>query len=97
MTNENIMRLLAALGGVVALIEAIMVIGEKNLDNTKIISLIIAITLAVLALVTVLTPEKHVPYKWMIFVVLGIVMIAYSSLTGGILVLVAGFVGYTER
>ena len=44
-----------------------------------------------------MVPEKYIPIKWMVYVVLGITMIAYSSLVGGILVLVAGFVGYTER
>ena len=39
----------------------------------------------------------HIPIKWMVYVVLGITMITYSSLVGGVLVLVAGFVGYTER
>jgi hypothetical protein len=35
--------------------------------------------------------------NWLLFVGLGIVIIIFSSLAGGILILVAGFIGYTER
>ena len=97
MRNESIMKLLAAIGGAIALIEAIVGFEEKRLDNSKIISIIIAIILAAIVLLIMIAPEKHIPIKWMVYVVLGITMIAYSSLVGGILVLVAGFVGYTER
>jgi len=97
MKNENLMKLLAAIGGAVALLEAIIGIGDKRLDISKIIPIVIAIILAVIVLLTIISPEKYIPLKWMVYVILGIVMIIFGSLTGGILVLVAGFVGYTER
>ncbi|MFX1314852.1 MAG: hypothetical protein ACFE9T_03245 [Promethearchaeota archaeon] len=97
MRNEDIMRLLAGLGGVIALIEAIIGLGEKKLENIKIIVLIIGIVLAVIILLSIISPNKPIPMNWMIYVVLGIVMIVYTSTIGGILVLVAGFVGFTER
>ncbi|MFX1410858.1 MAG: hypothetical protein ACFFA6_10920 [Promethearchaeota archaeon] len=97
MRNEDIMRLLAALGGIIALIEAIIGLGGKKLENVHIIILIIGIVLAVIILLSVISPNKPIPMNWMVYVVLGIVMIVYTSTIGGILVLVAGFVGFTER
>ena len=97
MRNEDLMRLLAGIGGGVALIEAIFGFNERHLDSTRIITLIVAIILAVVALLAVIKPGNPVPLNWILLVVIGIIMIIYSSLAGGILTLVAGFIGYTER
>jgi len=35
--------------------------------------------------------------NWLLYVGLGIIIIIFSSLAGGILVLIAGFIGYTEK
>jgi len=91
------MRLLAALGGVFALIEVILGLEGKTLDNIDITLFVIGLILAIIVLASVISPDKPVPLNWMIFVVIGIIMIVYSSLIGGILVLLAGFIGYTER
>ncbi len=96
MRNEDLMRLLAALGGVIALIEAILGFGDKRLENVKVITLVIGIILAVIILLSVISPNKPIPMNWIGYVVLGVVMIVYTSTIGGILVLIAGFVGYTE-
>lgn len=97
MRNEDLMRLLAGLGGGVALIEAILGFNERNLDSSRIITLVIAIILAVIILLAVIRPDNPVPLNWIMLVVIGIIMIIFSSLAGGILTLVAGFIGYTER
>ncbi len=97
MRNEELMRLLAALGGVFALIEVIVGLEGKNLDNIDVTSFVIALILAIIVLASVISPDKPIPLNWMIFVIIGIIMIVYSSLIGGVLVLLAGFVGYTER
>ncbi len=97
MRNEELMRLLAGLGGVITLIEAILGFGDKRLENVKVITLIIGIILAVIILLSVISPNKPIPMNWIVYVVLGVVMIIYISTIGGILVLIAGFVGYTER
>ncbi|MFX1322254.1 MAG: hypothetical protein ACFFAQ_11490, partial [Promethearchaeota archaeon] len=97
MRNEELMRLLAGLGGVITLIEAILGFGDKRLENIKVITLIIGIILAVIILLSVISPNRPIPMNWIIYVVLGVVMIIYISTIGGILVLIAGFVGYTER
>jgi len=97
MRNEDLVRLLAGLGGVIALIEAILGFGEKRLENVKVITLVIGIILAVIILLSVISPNKPIPMNWIVYVVLGVVLIIYISTIGGILVLIAGFVGYTER
>ena len=95
--NEDLMKLLAVLGGIISLIEAILGFDDRNLDATRIILLVISIILAVIILLSIIVPHKFVELNWIICVVIGIVMIIYTSLIGGILVLIAGFVGYTER
>lgn len=95
--NEDLMKLLAVLGGVIGLIEAILGFDDRNLDSTRIILLVLSIILAVIILLSIIVPHKFIELNWIICVVIGIVMIIYTSLIGGILVLIAGFVGYTER
>jgi len=97
MREEDLMRLLGGLGGTITLIETILGINERNIDTSHVISLIVAITLAVIVLLSVIRPGDPVPMNWLLFVGLGIVIIIFSSLAGGILILVAGFIGYTER
>jgi len=97
MHNEDLMKLLAALGGVIGLIEAVLGFDDRNLDAARTILLILSIILAVIILLSIIIPHKFVDLNWIICVVIGIVMIIYTSLIGGILVLIAGFVGYTER
>ncbi len=97
MREEDLMRLLGGLGGAITLIETILGINERNVDSSRIISIVISITLAIIILLSVIRPGDPVPMNWLLFVGLGIVIIIFSSLAGGILILVAGFIGYTER
>jgi len=97
MQNQDIMKLLAGLGGIISLIDALLGFDDKNLDSSKIILLVLSIILTVIILLSIIIPHKFVELNWIICVVIGIIMIIYTSLVGGILILVAGFVGYTER
>ena len=97
MQNQDIMKLLAGLGGIISLIDALLGFDDKNLDSSKIILLVLSIILAAIVLLSIIIPHKFVELNWIICVVIGIIMIIYTSLIGGILVLIAGFVGYTER
>ena len=97
MQNQDIMKLLAGLGSAIGLIDAILGFDDKNIDSSKIILLILAIILSAIVIISIIVPHKFVELNWVICVVIGIIMIVYTSLVGGILVLVAGFVGYTER
>jgi len=97
MSNEDIMKVLAALGGIISLIEIILGFDERHLDSSRVILLVISILLATIILLSIITPHKFTEINWLICVVFGIIMIVYTSLIGGILVLIAGFAGYTER
>lgn len=97
MQNQDIMKLLAGLGGAIGLIDAILGFDQKNLDSSKIILLVLSIILAAIILLSIIIPHKFVELNWIICVVIGIIMIIYTSLVGGVLVLVGGFLGYTER
>jgi uncharacterized membrane protein YfcA len=97
MREEDIMRLLAGIGGAITLIETILGFNERNVDTSKVISIVVSIALSVIVLLSVLRPGNPVPMNWLLFVGLGIVIIIFSSLAGGILILVAGFIGYTEK
>ena len=97
MREEDLMRLLAGLGGVITLIETILGFNERNVDSSRVITIVISIILAVIVLLSVIRPGNPVPMNWLLFVGLGIIIIIFSSLAGGILILVAGFIGYTEK
>ena len=97
MREEDLMRLLAGLGGVITLIETLLGLDEKNYDTSKILLLVISIVLAVIVILSVIRPGNPVPMNWLLYVGIGIVIIIFSSLAGGILILVAGFIGYAEK
>lgn len=78
-------------------IEAFLGLDQRRPEDINVVSLVISIALAVILLISVIRPEKPILLNWMVCVVLGIAIIVYSSLVGGVLVLVAGFVGYTEN
>lgn len=96
MREQDIMRLLAGIGGAVVLIETLIGFDRIN-DSSKIILGVVSIVLAVITLLSVIKPGNPVPLNWILFVGIGIIIIIFSSLAGGILILVAGFIGYTER
>ncbi len=97
MREEDLMRLLAGIGGVITLIETLLGLNERNFDTSKIMLIVISIVLAVIVILSVIRPGNPVPMNWLLFVGLGIVIIIFSSLAGGILILVAGFIGYTDK
>jgi len=97
MREEDLMRLLAGIGGAVTLLETTLGFTERNVDTSKVISIVISIVLSIIVLLSVLRPGNPVPMNWLLYVGLGIVIIIFSSLAGGILILVAGFIGYTEK
>ncbi|MBY9020858.1 MAG: hypothetical protein KGD67_07360 [Candidatus Lokiarchaeota archaeon] len=97
MREEDLMRLLAGIGGAITLIETILGINDRNVDASKVISIVVSIILAVIVLLSVIKPGNPVPMNWLLYVGLGIVIIIFSSLAGGILILVAGFIGYSKK
>jgi len=97
MREEDLMRLLAGIGGVITLIETVLGFNERNIDTSKVLLIVISVILSVIVLLGVIRPGNPVPMNWLLFVGIGIVIIIFSSLAGGILILVAGFIGYTEK
>ncbi|MFX0038816.1 MAG: hypothetical protein ACFFCY_02755 [Promethearchaeota archaeon] len=97
MQNEDLMKLLAVLGGIIAIIEAILGFNDRNIEPTRIILLVISIIMASVIILSVIIPHKFIELNWIICAIIGIVMIVYTSVIGGILILIAGFVGYTVR
>jgi hypothetical protein len=97
MRNEDLMKLLAVIGAIITIIQAILGFNDNNIEATRIILLIIFIILAAIILISVIIPHKFIELNWIICVIIGLVLIIFDSLIGGILILLAGFVGYTER
>jgi len=97
MREEDLIKLLAGIGGAITLIETILGFNDRNMDTSKVMLIVISIILAVIILLSVIRPGDPVPMNWLLYVGIGIVIIIFSSLAGGILILVAGFIGYTER
>jgi len=97
MREEDLMRLLGGIGGVISLIKTIVIFNERRFDYSDVILIIVSIILAVIVLLSVIRPGNPVPMNWLLFVGIGIIIIIFSSLAGGILILIAGFIGYTEK
>ena len=95
--NKDLIRLLTGIGGGVALIEAITGFNESTIESATVITLLISIFLAIIILLAVIRPGNPIPLNWILLVVIGIMLIISGSLAGGILILVAGFVSYTEK
>ncbi|MFX0011657.1 MAG: hypothetical protein ACFE9R_15195 [Candidatus Hermodarchaeota archaeon] len=97
MREEDLMRLLGGLGGVITLIETIISINARRIDYSYVILFVVSIVLSIVILLSVIKPGEPVPMNWLLFVGIGIITIIFSSLAGGILTLIAGFIGYTDK
>jgi len=91
------MKLLAMLGGIIALIEAIAGFFGWGFYGWGIFSSIVAIIIAIVVLLSVFRPDNPIPYNAMFLIIFGIIMIVFSSIFGGILVLIGGILGYVNK
>ena len=92
-TYEDFVKLLAILGGIIAIIEAIFSLFGRSVQryyNLGWIAAIVAIIFGTLVLFSVFKPDNPIPYNWIYLIVFGIVIIICGSIIGGILVLIAG-------
>ena len=92
-TYEDLVKLLAILGGIITIIEAIFSLVGRSVQkyyNFGCVAAIIAIIFGILVLFSVFKPDNPIPYNWIYLIVFGIVIIVCGSLIGGILVLIAG-------
>ncbi|MBY9003585.1 MAG: hypothetical protein KGD73_06410, partial [Candidatus Lokiarchaeota archaeon] len=83
------------LGGVITLIETLLGVNASHFDTSKAMVIVISVVLAVIIILSVAKPGDPIPMNWLLYVGLGIIIIIFSSLAGGILVLIGGFIGYT--
>jgi hypothetical protein len=95
MREEDLMRLLAGIGGVITLIETLTGFNVSHFDTSKAMIIVISIVLAIIVMLSVTRPGNPVPMNWLLYLGLGIIIIIFSSLPGGILILIAGLIGYT--
>ena len=86
-------KILAILGGLIALIEGIIKLtslGKGKGDIAQpIVMGIIAIILAIIVLYSVFKPDDPIPYNGVVILILGILIIIVGSLIGGIILIIA--------
>ena len=58
MHNEDLMKLLAALGAIISLVEALLGFDDRNFEASRIILLVLSITLAVIILLSIIIPQN---------------------------------------
>lgn len=93
---EKIMKILAIIGGILALLEGILGFFGAAFSvfwGFPIIGPIIAIILGIVVILSVIRSGNPIPFTWIVLLILGILVIIFGSLLGGILVLIAGILG----
>jgi hypothetical protein len=86
------MRIMAIVGGIIAIIESILVFTGNGLMpyGFGIIGAVFTIIFAIIAIALGIKPIHYTPF---ILAILGILLIIFASLIGGIFVLLATFIG----
>lgn len=108
--HHDLIKILVILGGVVGILEGISIIlslagsgipylGEFRVIGgiAPIISAIILLVGAVLALVCGLKPDDPIPFHWLMFLILAIWLIVFGGLFGGVLCLIAFLIGLIDE
>jgi len=99
--HNDLMKILTILGGLVGLASAILVIANYDLPATisafdRVVSGIVGIVIAVLTLLCAMRPDDPIPWHWLILFVLAILLIVFSGLWGGVLVIIAALIGLID-
>ena len=92
---EEVAKVLAILGVVIAIIEAILIlIGRSFLSYYPLgwIGAILSILIAIIVLLSAVRPNDPIPLHWILLIILGILLIVFGSVIGGILILIAGII-----
>ncbi len=97
----DVMKILAIIGGILALLESILSLVGRAFTVLihpagMIVSAIVGIILGLVVILACVKPENPIPFNAILFLILGILIIIFSSLIGGILVLVAGILGLVD-
>ncbi len=99
--HNDLMKILTILGGLVGLASAILVIANYDLPATysafdRVVSGIVGIVIAVLTLLCAMRPDDPIPWHWLVLFVLAILLIVFSGLWGGVLVIIAALIGLID-
>ena len=91
--SDKGMRAIAIIGGVIAIIEAILILTGNGLMSYDFGALgtILIFIFAIIAFALGIRPIRGTPF---ILAVIGILLIVFASLIGGIFVLLAAFIGF---
>ena len=96
---ESMMKILAIIGGLLALLLAILSLAGIGfwgvLFGYGIIGTIIVIILAIIVILSVIKP-KTVPFHWLLLLILGILILIFGNLIAGILIIIAGILGIAK-
>ena len=90
--TDKAMRVMAVVGGIISLVEAIMILVGSGLMpyGYGILGGVLGLILALVAIFLGIKPIHYTPF---ILGVIGIVLIVFAVLIGGIIVLLAAFFG----
>ena len=91
--SDKGMRVIAIIGGIIAIIEAILILtgNALMLYGFGVIGTILIFIFAIIAIALGIRPIRGTPF---FLAVLGILLIVFASLIGGIFVLLATFIGF---
>ncbi|MHA1723997.1 MAG: hypothetical protein ACTSYC_04675 [Promethearchaeota archaeon] len=95
------MKIFAVIGGILVLVESFLSFVGRSFTifislGGSIIGPIIGIILGLVVFLACVRPEDPIPFNAVLFLILGILIIIFSSLIGGILVLIAGVLGLVK-
>jgi hypothetical protein len=91
--SDKGMRVIAIIGGIIAIIEAILILTGNGLMSYGfgMIGTILIFVFAIITIVLGIRPIRGTPF---FLAVLGILLIVFASLIGGIFILLATFIGF---
>jgi len=89
--KEKFMKIFAILGALVAIIEAIL--GFFALRWFGYIGPVVVLILAIIVCLSVFRPDDPIPYNAVVLLILGILLIVFSSWIGGILLILGAIFG----
>jgi len=97
---DQIMKILAVLGGIITLIDALGSFFGFSFSSGywgySYVWPIIAIILGILVILMVVQPGKPLPFTLIVLLIMGILILIFGSWLGGVLVLIAGILGYLK-
>ena len=90
--TDKAMRVMAVVGGIISLVEAIMILIGQGLMpyGFGILGGVLGLILAIVAIFLGIKPIHYTPF---LLGVIGVVLIVFAVLIGGIIVLLAAFFG----